>query len=231
MSRSYSLISIGMLNQALEDSIGERHLLLKYLLQQDEIAGDLEQQSLEIRWNRFSLAQKNVLEKQVRKYWVPCLERILLGSQQWGQAFGIFQSHLNQLKSLSESHEADALEAQQVLASILDYLPIKSGKSSQSARIMARDFELAVKRDREERLVPLFQYAWFQRAVFEAWAQVLNLVRVEVCEPLKATNGFIELLDLAFHKQSRFWQVEQVYLQHTVFWDKSSLRANRRAKF
>jgi len=218
MSHPYSLISIGMLNQALEESIGERQLLLKYLLQQDEIAGDLEQESLEIRWNRFSLGQKNLLEKQVRKYWVPCLERLIFSSQQWGQAFGIFQSHLNQLKSLSDSHEPDALEAQQVLASILDYLPIKQGKSSQTARIMARDFELAVKRDREERLVPLFQYAWFQRAVFEAWAQVLNLVHLEVCEPLKATNGFIELLDLAFEKKSAFWQVEQMYLQHTVFW-------------
>ena len=215
--RPYSLISIGILNQALEDSIGDRHSLLKYLLQQDEIATDLKQESTEIRWNRFSLSQKSGIEKQMIKYWVPCLERILFGSQQWAQAFGIFQVQLNQLKSLSDSHEDNALEARQVVEKILDYFPIKRGKSFTSARLLERDFDIAVKAERQQRLVPLFQYAWFQRALFEAWAQVLNLIRSEVPDPLIATNGFIELLDLAFHEQSAFWQVEQVYLQHTVF--------------
>ena len=215
--RPYSLSSIGILNQAIEDSIGEKHSLLKYLLQQQEITADLKPDTAEICWNRFSLSQKKAIEKQVRKYWVPCLERILFGSEQWAQAFGIFQTHLNQLKRLSDSHEDNALEARQVVAKILDYLPIKRGKSFTSARMMERDFELAVKAERQQQLVPLFQYAWFQRALFEAWAQVLNLICSEVPDPLIATNGFIRLLDLAFHEQSAFWQVEQVYLQHTVF--------------
>ena len=215
--RPYSLSSIGILNQAIEDSIGEKHSLLKYLLQQQEITADLKPDTAEICWNRFSLSQKKAIEKQVRKYWVPCLERILFGSEQWAQAFGIFQTHLNQLKSLSDSHKDDALEARQVVAKILDYVPIKRGKSFTSARMMERDFELAVKAERQQQLVPLFQYAWFQRALFEAWAQVLNLICSEVPDPLIATNGFIRLLDLAFREQSAFWHIEQVYLQHTVF--------------
>ncbi len=230
MLHPYSLTSIGILNQALEDSIGDRHSLLKYLLQAQEITADLKQDTTEIRWNRFSLGQKNRLEKQARKYWVPCLERILFGSQQWAQAFGIFKTHLNQLKSLSNSHEAEALEARQVVAKILDYLPIKHGKSFTSTRMMERDFDIAVKRERQQRLVPLFQYAWFQRALFEAWAQVLDMVRVEVPKPSKATNGFIRLLDLAFHPQNTFWHTEQVYLQHTVFLEQQFIARQQTGK-
>ncbi len=229
ITRAYSITSIGILDKALENSIGNRKLLLKYILQLDEVKdalypnGNEEDEEIGaidypiIKWNKFSLTQKNTLEAQVKKYLIPSLELIFFSCQEFATAFDIFCSELKKLKNIAESDEQDASEAQQVINQMLDYMPIGKGKSFESARTVYRNFESRIKKKKDEQVSPIIQYALFQKAILEAWAQMLDMARCFVPDPRQVTKGFVKLLDLALAKRGHFFVYDQLYMQHTVF--------------
>jgi len=225
--RPYSLTSIGIINKALEDSIGKRRNLLNYILQLDEVEDKLyptPQLETEadyypplIKWDQFSLAQKSVLAEQVKKHLLPCLELIFFTTHEFVIAVEIFAQELQQLKELAASEQPDAPEARQVINQILDYMPIGEGKSFESTRLLYRHWELRIKQAKEKQVATLIQYALFQKALLEAWAQFIETVRSLTTEPQLATQGFVRLLNLALHQQGKFFNFEQPYMQHTVF--------------
>jgi hypothetical protein len=223
--RTYSLTSVSIIYKALELCFVHRQRLLKYILQLDEVAKALyltgddstPTDGSKIQWNNFTLSQKTILEKQVRKYLVPCLELLFFGNQEFTKAFEIFCHQLKAVKSVATSEQSDTLEARFILNQVLDYIPIKESQSYERALLIYRDFEVAVKQKREASVSPLLQYALFQRALFEAWAQVLDIARTIVPNPLQATQGFVQLLDLAFRDQGAFFSFERLYMQQTVF--------------
>lgn len=226
ITRPYSITTIGIIDKALEESLGNRKLLLKYVLNLDEVkdqlypVGEEEETALDyplIKWNKFSLSQKNILEAQVKKYLIPCLEQIFFSSHELTMAIEIFLNQLNQLKNLATSEQQDALEARQVINQILDYMPIGEGKSFESVRLIYRNFELKVKKEKDEQISSIIQYALFQRALFEAWAQVLDIARSFVSDPRQVTKGFVKLLDLALQEHGQFFVFDRLYMQHTVF--------------
>jgi hypothetical protein len=224
ITRSYSNTSIGIIDKALENSIGNRKLLLKYILKLDEVnnalypnGDDNEETTLDypiVQWNKFSLSQKNILEAQVTKYLIPCLELIFFNTHEFSSNFEIFRNELNDLKELAESDEPDALDARQTLNQILDYMPIGEGKNFESARLVYRNFESKIKKAKEEHII---QYGIFQKALFDAWAQLLDIGRTYVEDPREVTKGFVKLLDLALAEGGQFFVFEQLYMQHTVF--------------
>ncbi|RKZ93535.1 MAG: hypothetical protein DRR19_00840 [Candidatus Parabeggiatoa sp. nov. 1] len=225
--RAYSLTSIGIIDKALDDSIRNKKLLFKYVLNLEEVTNELypngeEEEEVtpnyqEVKWNKFSLNQKNILEAQVKKYLIPCLELIFFRTHEFSTAFEIFCNELNLLKELADSTQQDAPEARQVVNQILDYMPIGDGKSFESARLVYRNFESTVKKERNKQTSAVIQYALFQRAMFDAWAQMLDIARSFVSDPRKVTKGFIKLLDLALQEKGQFFLSEQIYMQHTVF--------------
>jgi hypothetical protein len=227
ITRAYSLSSIGIIDKALDDSLGNRKLLFKYVLNLDEVQNRLYPNGNEdddtgfdyptVKWNKFSLTQKNILEAQVKKYLIPCLELIFFNTHEFAKAFEIFRSELKTLKKLAESKQQEALEARQVLNQILDYMPISEGKTFESARLVYRNFEATIKKVREEQLSPMIQYALFQRAVFDTWAHILEIARHFISDPRHVTNGFVKLLDLALQERGQFFIFDQLYMQHTVF--------------
>lgn len=224
ITRSYSSTSIGIIDKALESCFGNRKLLLKYILKLDEVYnalypnGDENEETTPdypiVQWNKFSLSQKNILEAQVTKYLIPCLDMIFFNTHEFATSFDIFRNELNQLKELADSDEPDALDARQTLNQILDYMPIGEGKSFESARLVYRNFESKVKKEKEEHII---QYALFQKALFDAWAQLLDIGRTYVEDPREVTKGFVKLLDLALAEGGQFFVFEQLYMQHTVF--------------
>jgi len=224
--RAYSITSIGIIDLALDNSIGNRKLLLKYILKLDDVKtqlypkGDEEEMAVDypiVTWNKFSLSQKNILEEQVTKYLIPCLELIFFSTHEFRLVFDIFYNELNSLKKLADSDQQDALDARQVINQILDYMPIGEGKSFESARLVFRNFESKVKNAKDEQASAMIQYALFQRAVFEAWAQVLEIARCCIPDPREVTKGFVKLLDLAMADSGQFFVFDQLYMQHTVF--------------
>jgi hypothetical protein len=227
MARSYSITNIGIINKALDDSFSNRKLLTKYLLNLDSIKGELYPNGEEddeimlnyplVQWNKFSISQKNILENQVEKYLVPCLDKIFFESNEFKTAFEIFNKALKKLKKLATSEQADAIEARQVLNQILDYMPINEGKSFESARLVYRNFETSVKLKKQQQVSTILQYALFQRAVIEAWAQLLDIARTYVTNPVDVTQGFVKLLDIALAEQGQFFSFDQLYMQNTVF--------------
>lgn len=227
MARSYSITNIGIINKALDDSFSNRKLLTKYLLNLDSVKDELYPNGEEddeimlnyplVQWNKFSISQKNILENQAEKYLVPCLEKIFFESNEFKTAFEIFNKALKKLKKLATSEQADAIEARQVLNQILDYMPINEGKSFESARLVYRNFETSVKLKKQQQVSAILQYALFQRAVIEAWAQLLDITRTYVANPVDVTQGFVKLLDIALAEKGQFFSFDQVYMQNTVF--------------
>ncbi|RKZ91824.1 MAG: hypothetical protein DRR19_06135 [Candidatus Parabeggiatoa sp. nov. 1] len=224
--RPYTLTGVGILGKALDDCIAPRKWLIKYLLKFDEVADALElvsgendapSDSLQIPWHKFSVSQKSLLEAQLGKYLVPCLDLLLFESSEFAKAFDIYSRHLNKIKSLATSQLPEALDARAVMNHILDDIPINEGKQFKSARVIYRNFESAVKQEKSEQVSTLIQYALFQRALFDAWAQVLEIARLEVPVPYHATQGFVKLLEFAFRDKGAFFHVEQPYMQHIVF--------------
>lgn len=226
ITRAYSITSIGIIYKALESSIGNRKILLKYVLKLDEVKtqlypnGDDEEIELDypiLKWNKFSLSQKNIIEAQVKKYLIPCLELIFFKTDEFASTFEIFYNELNSIKKLAQSDKQDALDARQVVNQILDYMPIGEGKSFESARLVYRNFESKVRNAKTEQISPMLQYALFHAAIFEAWALMLNMASCFVLEPLEVTKGFVKLLNLALADRGQFFVFEQLYMQHTIF--------------
>lgn len=227
ITRAHSITSIGIINIALDNSIRNRKLLLKYILKLDDVKTQLypngeeeEEVALDypiVQWNKFSLGQKNILEAQVKKYLIPCLELIFFNTHEFAVAFDILCNELNSIKKLADSDQPDAIEARQAVNQILDYMPIGKGKSFESARLVYRNFESKVKKAKDEQVSPMLEYALFQRAIFEAWAQMLDMARTCIPDPREVSKGFVKLLNLALAERGQFFSLEQVYMQHTVF--------------
>jgi len=114
---------------------------------------------------------------------------------------------LNNIKNLSKSEQQEALDARQVINQIIDYMPIGEGKSFESTRIVYRNFDLTVKKEKNQKISPMIQYALFQRAIFEAWAQFLDISRNFISDSREATKGFIKLLDIALVEQGQFFYI------------------------
>lgn len=227
ITRAYSLTSIGIIDKALDEGIGNRKLLFKYVLNLDEVNeqlypnGENEEEAMLdypiVKWNKFSLAQKNILERQVKTYLVPCLDMIFFKTQEFATAFEIFGNELNKVKDMVDADQQEALKARQVINQILDYMPIGEGKSFEAVRTIYHNFDSQVKKEREKNVSSMIHYALFQRAIFDAWAQMLDITRHFISDPREITKGFVKLLDFALQDNGRFFVPEQLYMQHTVF--------------
>jgi len=227
ITRAYSLSSIGIIDKALDESIGNRKRLMEYLLNLEEVEDVLypngnhkDEVALDypvVKWNKFALGQKNIIETQVKKYLIPCLEHLFFGTSEFATAFEIFNNELNNLKDLASSEQQDASEARQVINQIMDYMPIGEGKSFESARLVYRNFDSAVKKEKAQKISPIIQYALFQRAIFESLAQFLDITRNFISDSRESTRGFVKLLDLALAEHGQFFVFDQLYMQHTVF--------------
>ncbi|MCK5537001.1 MAG: hypothetical protein KAH84_09795 [Thiomargarita sp.] len=224
ITRIHSITTIGILNKALAESVGSRKRIIEYLLQLEDIKEQLypkiKDENIDypsVAWNKFALSQKNILEQQIETYLIPCLDLIFFGTLEFATNFEIFCDEINELKNLANSEQEDALEAKQVLNQVINYMPIGDGKSFESTRIVYRNFETSVRNKKERYTASIIQYALFQRAIFEVWAQFLDIARQFIPDPRQANKGFIKLLDSAFIKQGQFFAFEQIYMQNTVF--------------
>jgi hypothetical protein len=226
ITRAYAITTIGIIDKALDESIGNRKRLMEYLLNLEEVKdvlypnGEDDEAALDypvVKWNKFAIGQKNILEAQIKKYLIPCLESLFFGTSEFAIAFEIFRKELNNINDLANSDKPDGPDARQVINQIIDYMPIGEGKSFESARIVYRNFDSSVKKERNKQISPMLQYALFQRAIFEAWAQFLDITRHFISDSRDATKGFVKLLDLALAERGQFFVFDQLYMQHTVF--------------
>lgn len=220
--RKYSLTSIGVIEFALRKSIGDNKALVKYLLNLPEVEAELYPvgsdilENPKVGWSEFSLSQKKILEDQVTKYVVPCLEEIFFGSKEFSAAYNIFTKEVETLRKLVAA-EGSGPDAAQALNLIMEYLPIKDGVLQDRARAIYRDFEESIERQREATIAPILKYAIFQRAVFDVWAELLELARGNGIVPINATKGLVILLDHVLKERGKLFAMERTYMQHTVF--------------
>jgi hypothetical protein len=221
ITREYSISSIGIIELALEKSFGgkSRQSLFKYLLNLGEIESLLYPEDDEdgvefpkpISWEKFSLTQKKIILTQIRKYVIPCLKMILFDTSEFAKSFEIFK---DEIKNWLESTDSNVKVAKN---QILEYIPIPPGKEHEAARSLYQNFERRIQDRKETEIASIIKFAVFQRAVFEAWASYLDLLRETNLAPLEITSSFIDLINLTLTDRGRIFSPERPYMQNSVF--------------
>jgi len=86
INRAYSNTTIGIIDKALDESIGNRKRLMEYLLNLEEVKDALypnvdDEMAPDypvVKWGKFALGQKNIIETQVKNTSFPVLIRYFL---------------------------------------------------------------------------------------------------------------------------------------------------------
>ncbi len=227
IKRKYSLTSIGVIDLALQEIFSKNKSRTKYVLNLEGVSDELYPDENDndtypkVEWDRYSLTQKKIIEKQVNTYLIPSLYSIFFEAQAFKNAFSIYNEKLEQLIKVSESEDNDALEAKAVLNQILDYIPIKSGKYHDSERKLYKSFVDELANLREAKSANIISYAIFQRGLFFAWANILDIAKQFAVDPVYATEAFVTLLDIALKDNGYAFESKKFYMQHSVFSDHS----------
>jgi len=221
IKRGYSLTSIGVIDLALQE-VFKKQARVNYVLNLNAVSEELypegneEGKNSKVVWDKFSLTQKKIIEKQVKKYLVPCLDKIFFKTNVFSTAYEIFENELNLLKNKITSENTSSIENQMALEYILDYIPIKSDKNHLS-QIVIRDFENTIKNSRSEATLTIVQYAIFQRGIFYAWGDLLDYTKEKSIDPKIATDAYVWLLDEALSGQGKAFSQTKKYIQHSIF--------------
>ena len=223
IQRPYSLTSIGVIDQAMKESLGESRYLTSYLLnlaskEPELYPADDEYDHPTVDWRTFSLTQKKIIDGQIKDILVPALKKIFFETGEFLNSYSIFKEELSVLIKESESDDTDvALEARGALNQIIEYLPIGSSAAHDKQKARYRKFEISVKERKEAEISPIISYSIFQRGVFSTWGELLKFSRQKSAEVDKVTNALIYLLNAALKGKGVFFKFDKEYMQHAVF--------------
>lgn len=223
IQRPYSIASVGILDQAMAESLGESKYLTSYLLNLPDKEEDLYPENDDVvhpkvDWSTFSLTQKKILDEQVKSLLVPSMKKIFFESDEYKRAYNVFLDELSILQAEANSDDTDvSLEARGALNQILEYIPIGASATHDKSRNRYRKFELAVKDRREKEVSPIIGYAIFQRGIFFAWGELLKYGRIKNVDVDKVSNALVELLNLALKDRGHFFAFDKEYIQHGVY--------------
>lgn len=222
IQREYSITSIGVLELALRKSLGarDRRGLLKHVLQLGAVEPDLYPEGAEVDfprpvdWEKFSLPQKTILERQIREHLVKaCLVPLFFESKELRTAFEIFEVAVKEYRKATAEQNEGYEKMQAVLNQVLEYDPI----SDNDAQLQYSRFEGSIKSERESEVNQMVRFAIFQRGMIEAWAQLVDSLREAAVTTSDATQGFIHLVDESLSRKRNIFGSKRRYMQHAVF--------------
>jgi len=228
IKRPRSLTKIGVIEQGLREVFtrGRDTQInrMKYILQMDEISDDLYSEEDEdayqkLEWDRFSLRQKKLLDKQVKKHLIPALYSIYYETEPFKQSLNIFKKELEKIEKMSDRDSEDKLEAIIVLEELLDYIPIKSSENNTSSLLLLQKFENSIDKIRKEETPDIIRYALFHRAIFQVWGKLIDQGR-EIKYEINienVTKALVYLLNTSLKNKGFAFQSTKIYMQHSVF--------------
>ncbi|HCF2623345.1 hypothetical protein ACM7P1_11215 [Pseudomonas aeruginosa] len=240
INRPYSITSIGILDKALTKafagSSNGKSSLLSFVLALPEVeaqlyAGDSDGDDDEpsvIEWEHFSLHQKKVIEGQVAKHVVPCLEEIFFNMDGYKSLHKKFCNALDALEA-----ERDASPSPEfynsAIQQILDYKPIEDEKAYRRSKDICAAFENEIESAFDGHVEGLLQYAIVQRGILDAWSVLLDKLKDLAVTPLKITQSFVMLLNLAFRNDGELLKPQKLYMQYTV-WETVNIKPTEESR-
>jgi len=225
ITRRYSLTSIGVIELALAKAIGNK-VKNRGLLKRALSLGLVEPQLYPtdpgydypkpVEWDRFSQAQKIILEKQIKDELIDNgLLRIFFEPEAFQQVFTQFSEVVDEYRNLiakKENFEA----ASAVLQHVLEYRPIPD--SNNVVRAELKKFGDTVAGRYEANTNGIIRYSIFQRAMIHAWLELVDLLRNRDDISLnQITSGFIALLNFSLKRELNIFSDRSRYMTHSVF--------------
>ncbi|WP_250537622.1 MULTISPECIES: hypothetical protein [unclassified Caballeronia] len=225
ITRRYSLTSIGVIELALMKAIGNKAKsrgLMKRLLSLGLVEPQLYPAESgydypkPIEWDRFSPAQKLILEDQIRIELIKKgLLRIFFEPEAFRTARTEFMAVVNEYREFvnkKENFEA----ASAVLQHVLEYRPIPD--SNNVVRAELKKFGDTVGGRYEANTNGIIRYSIFQRAMIHAWLELVDFLRNRDDISLdQITSGFIALLDFCLKRERGLFSDRSRYMSHSIF--------------
>ncbi|WP_435105538.1 hypothetical protein [Arhodomonas sp. AD133] len=219
INRPYSLTSIGIIRKALDETFRQPRKKMEYLLKLggkvsetlNPEGGD-EYDYPRVKWDKFSVFQKPILQEQVGNTVVPGLCKIFFETTEFRRVFDEFCRQVDSLRARQEQEKDPNLA--KVLNKVLLYNPISS--SQEDAQVEYQNFMKQAEAWRYD-CAGIVQYALFQRAVINAWGFFLTKCQDYALTPERAASGIVALLNEALKNRGEKMHYSHEYMQHTVF--------------
>ena len=213
IKRNYSLTSIGVLDQALDECFKDKKELSKYLL--NIKANDFKEpdEYQDICWSTFTVEQKSILNEKIKNNVTPLIVDMFFKVEQFKLAYDIFLDNLNKFsKNVDASGEA-ALDHLAAIEFITEYKPT----NNKDAEKLVQTFTNNVKAARSDKVAPIIEYAIFQRAIIESWVRLLSYGKRYSLSPGIITSVFIKLIDKSLQNKGEYFSSNKSYNIHSVF--------------
>lgn len=221
VTRNYSLTSIGVITPELETHFS-RHFetLLKTKTVENQLFDD-DDESKRVNFQRLTLRQKPVIEEQVRTNLVPLLNSIFFETDAFKKLREAFQISLDTLRAEKNQPGKIGAIAASAEAYLLEYADFQNDKAVKSRLLQFEEQYLAhLGYALEATDRPLVTRTIFQKAVFEAFSELVSLVKT-----LQPTTNDLAIairiwLDAALTRDCFSFSSDRTYLQYLVYTQK-----------
>jgi hypothetical protein len=239
IKRPYSITSIGVIEQALTKSLSDKreHVgLLRYVLDVDKVNDKLYPASSEgelpiVEWDRFSPAQRGVLEGQIRDKLVKeGLLRLYFETDEFKKAVTSFREIVEKYRTAIAEKKPGFQDYEAVLDEVLEYNPI--AEHHKALRAAVGIFEREVQEKFEASINPIIRYGIFQRAMIVAWLTVVTRLKSNTEFTFSSlTSGYISMLNWVLDRgRAIFSERNHPYMIHTVFRPTSQIKPTESAR-
>ncbi len=213
IKRDYSITSIGVIDQALDECLNLKKELPKYLLNLKNEDFNSPDELQDITWTNFSVEQKKILAQKISDNVTPLLVDIFFNVEEFNKAYLIFSEQIDNFQTKADKNAADSLDYSAAIGLITEYLPTNNN----DALKLVQTFNNNVKALREENVSPFIGYAVFQRAIIEAWVRLLAYGKKFSLSPKIVTEAFILILNSALKNKGEYFSPKRSYMLHSVF--------------
>lgn len=239
IKRSHSITSIGVIEQALTKSLSDKkeHAgLLKYVLDLDAVNDKLYPATADgdlplVEWDRFSPAQRRVIEEQIRSHLVKeGLLRIYFETHEYSRAVEAFRQVVETYRASISEKKPGFNDFEAVLDEVLEYKPI--AEHHKALRAAVGIFEREVEQKLETTINPIIRYGIFQRAMIAAWLTVITRLKSNPEFTFATiTSGYIVLLNWVLDRgRAIFSERKRPYMIHSVFRPTAQIKPSESAR-
>ena len=206
LTKKYSVTSIGIIDKALNETIGSSQRVLKHILDGNE----------DIDWEGFDLSNRNEYEEIIKSTLVPRLYEFISGIDILREGFEIHSRLMSDLHEKAHSREKQAPKYKMVYKAIVNAIAVPEDDEGVVDDIYSK-FIFESQQERKKSNARLINYALFQRALFLVWYNLLtklrnyysakDITKLTVCIINKSINKDLDLFSLANNFcQYNIWQ-------------------------
>ena len=219
LTRSYSITSIGILEKALRECFAKSSTLLPRImnienesLQETLQEAAVDAESAEVQWSDYSIAQRSILQKQVREGIVKILFRIFTEVGPFATILKSVDSDLNEWEQKGSSHDNDAAAYSVALQHLTNHNLAEIPKQSYARELISK-FDEKVK-TLKKRLCPVMSHALYQRSLILSLKELLiALPNVSIRD---IADAYIYMLNESLDVELSLFDCT-TYTQHTVW--------------